>query len=260
MKQIIVSLSLVILSSCFSNDKKNAHSETKDEWTRDSTSHFKLQAQKGVRSENNLKAIGERLEDVQKELLVLLNEQEEQNLDVYFLKDRETLTSYTGFPANGYTDTQKDIIYFVDKDPFHLALRHEMMHALSWRLWGNPKEYWISEGVAVYAAGKCGENSLHALAHDINKQEKLISFANLTDTFDFKAIEPSLQSASMVQYICEVYGMSALKGFWEKGLDDAQNIIGISITELEKRWRIHIQQKKYITEINWKALKENGCE
>lgn len=86
---------------------------------------------------------------------------------------------------------------------------------------------------------------MHALAQAINHQGKLVPFSTLTDSFDFRALEPSLQAASMVQYIYEIDGVTALKAFWAQGLENAQNIIGLSAAELEKRWTIHIQQEKY---------------
>lgn len=200
------------------------------------------------------------MEGIQQDLLHLLNESTPQHLQIYFLKDRETLTSYTGFPANGYTDTEKGIIYFVDKAPFHLALRHEMMHALSWRLWAPPKGYWLSEGIAVFASGTCGGYPLHALAQTIQEEGKLTSFQNLTDTFDFKAVEPSLQTASMVKYIYDKYGVAKLKRFWQTGWQNARQIIGISPDELQKRWIDYIKQPEYHITVNWDSIHTSGCE
>ena len=200
------------------------------------------------------------MEGIQQELLTKLNETERQTLVVYFLKDRETLTSYTGFPANGYTDTNKGIIYFVDKDPFHLPLRHETMHALSWRLWGTPNSYWLSEGLAVYASGGCGTYNLHALAQAIKKQGKLISFKSLGENFDFSALEPSLQAASMVKFIYENYGVVALKHIWKNGVRNTAPGLNISAEELERRWRAHIEQAQFDIDVSLKNIKAYGCE
>ncbi|HZH66647.1 MAG TPA: hypothetical protein VEY10_17280 [Flavisolibacter sp.] len=249
-----------VLLSCSLNtaEKKVATNDT--DWTHDSTAHFKLHAQKEVRSKDSLKALGTRLEVIQQQLLAIMKETKAISLEVYFLKDRETLTSYTGFPANGYTDATKGIIYFVDKAPFHLSLRHEMMHALSWRLWGNPKGYWLSEGNAVFASGNCAGYDLHILAHQISKQNKMVPFQTLVDDFDFRALEPSLQSASLVKYIYDTYGIAALKAFWQKGLQESINIIGIPAPVLEKNWRDYIDQEKYEVPIDWNKIKESGCE
>jgi len=253
-------LPLSTLIGCFYQVHEKTLSSTADNWKYDSTTHFKLRAQKGVRSQDSLQVIGEKLEIIQHELLSILKESELQYLEVYFLKDRETLTSYTGFPANGYTNTEKGIIYFVDKELFHLALRHESMHALSWRLWGIPKGLWLSEGIAVFASRNCAGYDLHSLAHAIRKQNKIVSFKSLTDTFDFRSLEPSLQSASFVLFIYDTYGVAALKKFWQNGLQDANNIISISATELEKKWREYIDQEKYEADINWDKIKRSGCE
>ncbi len=64
----------------------------------------------------------------------------------------------------------------------------------------------------------------------------------------------------MVQYIYDAYGVSVLKEFWEKGWKHAQNIIGISAAELEKRWRRHIEQEKYEADVKWGKIKASGCE
>jgi hypothetical protein len=43
-------------------------------------------------------------------------------------------------------------------------------------------------------------------------------------------------------------------------LQDANNIISISATELEKKWREYIDQEKYEADINWDKIKRSGCE
>lgn len=229
-------------------------------WVTDSTAHFVLYAQEGVRSGHNVSTIARQLEQTQDELLRLLHESARQRLQLYFLKDRETLTAYTGFPANGYTDTEKGIVYFVDKAPFHLAFRHELMHALSWRLWGPPKGYWLSEGLAVFASGTCGGYSLHSLARAIREAGKFTAFQNLTDTFDFKAVEPSLQGASMVKYIYDTYGVNTLKNIWQNGLPNERKFTGISLDELQRGWLAHINRPGYRTAIDWNNIHASGCE
>ncbi len=260
MKQLSIYISIVLIVSCNPKDSADKKRKGENQWTQDATAHFRLKAQGGVRSAGKLKAIGEKMEVIQQELLAMLNETERQRLLVYFLKDRETLASYTGFPAKGYTDTKNGIIYFVDRDPFHVALRHETMHALSWRLWGPPNSYWLSEGLAVYASGTCGNYHLHALAHALNKQGKIISFKNLTENFDFRALEPSLQAASMVKFIYENYGVSALKHFWQSKGGNSVPGMGVSAGELERKWKRHIEQAQFNSEVDFNRIKENGCE
>lgn len=259
MKSLLFLICLALFG-CGDNPPLKTLSAAPDTWIRDSTAQFTLQAQKGVRAENDLKAIGRRLEQTQSELLHLLKEDSPQRLQLYFLKDRKTLTSYTGFPANGYTDTENGIIYFVDKAPFHLAFRHEMMHALSWRLWGPPHGYWLSEGLAVFASKGCGGYPLHTLARAIQQEGKLTPFENMKDTFDFRAIEPSLQSASMVQYLYETYGLAALKSVWKAGWKKAEQAIGVPAGKLERGWLACIRQPKYSAVVRWSDLRTSGCE
>ncbi|HEX2607491.1 MAG TPA: hypothetical protein VHK91_08930 [Flavisolibacter sp.] len=251
-------LTVILLAGCGANRQTVPVAD--DSWKRDSTVHFQMQAQSMVRSATKLSAVGQQLEVILKEELAFLKEDQAPFLQVYFLKDRETLTSYTGFPANGYTDTEKGILYFVDKEPFHLALRHELMHALSWRFWGPPKGYWLSEGIAVTASRTCGGYSVHELSHAIQQQGKIVPFQTLADTFDFRALEPSLQSASLVTYIHERFGIAALKGFWQQGLGASEKITGISSQDLERQWLDYIRQDRFQKKVNWKGIRESGCE
>lgn len=228
-------------------------------WIRDSTAHFQLHAQRGVPAADSLQAVGQKMEDLQVQLLATLHEKEALRLQVYFLKDRETLATYTGYPANGYTDTHKGIIYLVNKAGTPLPLRHELMHALSWRHWGVPSSYWLSEGIAVFAVAQCGGYNLHALAHGISRQGKIVPFSTLTDTFDFRALEPSLQAASLVQYIYETYGWAALKSIWRNGLEEGARSAGTTAAALEKQWKAFIDRKELETPIDWEAIRSRGC-
>lgn len=255
----IVCLTSLFISCEFNNTAKSTHS-IDNEWKRDSTRHFTLHAQSTLPSADSLQIIGQKVEKIQDELLNLLQENQAQKLEMYFLKDRETLTSYTGFPANAYTDTKKGILYFVDKSPFQLAYRHEIMHALSWRLWGAPKGYWLSEGLAVFASRNCAGYDLHSLAHAISKQGKLVSFNSLIDNFDFRSLEPSLQAASFVLFIYDTYGINTLKGYWQNGLQHSTKLTSISASELERRWKEHIDQNKFNVNIDWIRVRQKGCE
>lgn len=250
----------IFLFACIDENLKIEPSRTEGKWISKQTRHFRLKAEEGVRSVQKLKELGDRLETFQEELLSLLKESENQKLEIYFLKDRETLTSYTGFPANGYTDTEKGIIYFVDKDPFHLPLKHELMHALSWRLWGYPKQLWISEGIAVFASSTCGGHDLHVLANALQKENRLVPFSSFTDSFDLRSLDPSLQAASLVKYIYETHGVQALKGFWRDGWKDAFQQVGKTPLELEKEWKDYIRQEKYDKPVDWNSIRASGCE
>ncbi len=250
---------LLLLASCTSTGSKPKKKEA-ESWQHHSTLHFTLHAQTGVRSAQHLKSIGQKMETIQQQLLTLLNENSPQKLELYFLTDRQTLTAYTGYSARGYTNTQKGILYFVDKDPIHLPLKHETMHALSWRLWGTPKEYWISEGIAVFASNNCASYTLPTLAHAMHREQKLVPFQNLIDAFDFRALEPSLQAASMVQFIYDTYGIAALKAFWQKGWQQAGSITGISPQKLEQQWKAWFGQERINEPVNWNIIKEQGCE
>lgn len=258
MKKLVPVLCCVpFLLSCLSGEKSSTAPAV--DWARDSTTHFRLLAQRGVPTADSLGAIGLMMETLQEQLLATLHEKDPLRLEVYFLKDREALASYTGYLANGYTDTQKGIIYLVDKGGAQLPLRHELMHALSWRLWGRPSSYWLSEGLAVFAAGHCASYNLHSLAHGISKQGKIIPFSTLTDSFDFRALEHSLQAASMAQYIYDTYGWGTLKSIWQNGFEEGAHSAGTTAADMEKQWKSFIDCKEFDVPIDWGRIQQKGC-
>ena len=258
--KLLIFSCILLFFGCLNEEPKKKVHKSEDLWTHYNSTNFKLHAQKEVRSETNLKSLASNMEAIQNELLRLLNQTEVQKLEFYFLKDRATLSSYTGYPANGYTDTEKGIIYFVDKDPFHLPLRHEIMHALSWRLWGHPKQLWISEGIAVFASGTCGGYNLHNLANALGREKKLIDFQKLTDSFDLRPLEPSLQAASMVKFIYELKGAEALRKVWKVGWMNVEAAVGLTPVELENAWKKHIGQEKFRDPVDWTQIRSAGCE
>lgn len=221
--------------------------------------HFHLLAEKGVRSEHKLSQFGAKMEELQKDLLAQLGETRAQSLSLYFLKDRATLASFTNFPANGYTDVQKGRIYFVDAEPYVLPLRHELMHALSWRLWGTPRDYWVSEGLAVAAASACHGYPLHQLAHALAQERKIVPFSQLEKDFDFGSLAASLQAASLVQYVRERFGREGLLVLWRQGLHEKVFLHGLTSSALQAQWLAYIEQESFKGLINWSQIKQEGC-
>ena len=228
-------------------------------WIKDSTEDFTALGEQGVINKNNLNQYLLQAQDVKKELLNILNESSyPDKLNLHFVKDRKTLAQLTNYEANGYTNVYTGDIYFVYKPPRAIPVRHELMHALSWRLWGDAKEFWLSEGICIWAS-RCRYN-LHSIANRLNTKNALQPFDTLVKNFDFRKLEPQLQSASMVQYIADKYGLNILKRFWKEGLAASNSIIGISLKELEQQWTAFIAQPKFTAVVDLEEIKQKGCE
>ena len=53
-----------------------------------------------------------------------------------------------GYDTHGaWSIPEEGTAFFIGTKEESPALRHESMHLLSWRLWGAPSSFWISEGL-----------------------------------------------------------------------------------------------------------------
>lgn len=124
-------------------------------------------------------------------------------------------------------------------------LRHELGHLYSWRSWGPPAGYWLSEGVAVYAAGDCKGEDLHAWAAKLTLENKLQDFSHLEQDLDFSSAAAHLQAGSFVKYVMEKYGVRSFRLIWEEGLSASSEATGLEMDALLDQWTGHIMQKEF---------------
>ncbi len=256
---LIIAVLFVCCNEKRPNQKQSFPATQSIVWIKDSTGDFTVLGERGVIDKNNLHQYLLQAQNEKNELLNLLNEASyPDKLNLHFVKDRKTLARLTNYEANGYTNVYTGDIYFVYKPPRAIPMRHEVMHALSWRLWGDAKEFWLSEGICIWAS-RCRYN-LHSIANNLLAGRGLQAFDTLVKNFDFRKLEPQLQSASMVQYIADKYDLNVLKRFWKEGLSASNRIIGISPKELEQQWTAFIAQPKFNTAVDLVEIKQKGCE
>ncbi len=125
---------------------------------------------------------------------------------------------------------------------------HELMHILLYQatdLGYNNLPTWLNEGLASLAE-LYPNSDYRLLLDDAVQREALISMSSLCQTFPRDASGAILayaQSASFVQYLHDMYGVSGLQSLlaaYANGLDcerGAQKALGRSLTQLERDWR-----------------------
>ena len=196
--------------------------------------------------------------------LVFLEEQNyERRIEVFYISSREELKKLVGMNATGYADMESNSVYLVCKDDWRSFDQHEILHLLSLRIWGNPHRpvEWIREGMAVYVDGRCGQYTINELVHYLLLEDKLPSLQTLI--YSFRAqndLLAYLQCGSLIGYVYETYGLDGLRKLWDGGAANIQDVLGITLEELEAAWRAHVLGS--ITgksDVDWEAIKDPGC-
>lgn len=190
-----------------------------------------------------------------KENLAILKESEfNDSIDVILVRNRNDMVTHTGAPVSGMAEVKTDefikqkLILCIggDKNP----LKHELMHMVSKCKWGTPKDYnrftWLEEGLATYADPKagCDNYSFEEKYVYFVQSRKIISVDSLVN--ELQSQHPKIaynQSAYIVKYLIDNYGIDSLKKLWTGTMDDFITIYGVSFDDLIGMIEIELREK-----------------
>jgi hypothetical protein len=190
----------------------------------------------------------------------------EARLQLFFVGSREAMRPLVGWTPGGYAEVDDGTAFFVANADTRPALRHEVMHLLSWRRWGRPGGVWLSEGVATNAAGGCGGLAVDDVAAVLLRERMLPPLDTLRRAFDVRGRTGAVQylaSASLVGYVDRTYGRAGLRALWTAGLRGAEGAIGVDAATLERGWRAALARypAPAVTWPGlWSAIGARGCE
>lgn len=179
---------------------------------------------------------------------------------------KAALTPLTGTTYGGIPFIGEGTVFFAADDSLPPALRHEMMHLISWRAWGPPSTEWLSEGVATLLAGGCGGYSIDEIVATLYRENRLVPLETLWHHFDVHGetgVIYYMQAASLFDFVDRTFGRAKLRAFWPIGAyANIRQRLGIDLPTLEKRWLADVARRKPSdswAEI-WSATKSRGCE
>lgn len=145
----------------------------------------------------------------------------------------------------------------------NLPIKHEIMHMVSMTAWGIPPNNvtWLNEGLATYAANNCSGYTVSELYRFFLEEKMLISVDSLSNNFyHTEEMIGYHQSACIVEYLIDNYGLEKLEALWKNGMTNFDSIYGLSYSQLEKNLNEHILKKHpKVAEINWSVLSK-GCK
>jgi hypothetical protein len=186
--------------------------------------------------------------------LAIINELEfKDSIHIYLVPDRDRMFDLLGGRIGGVTGLRdehnpENSIYSV-YNKTHNPLKHEVMHIVTMLKWGNEMRVgimWLSEGLATFACPEsenCDGHTFEERYVYLLQSGKLLSLDALTD-FEvgndniFRKKQFYNQSAYIVEYLFEKYGIEKIKILWQSGMEDFEKIYGLTIEnmigELEK--------------------------
>ena len=188
------------------------------------------------------------------------------NIKIRFLTSREEMKKHTSYSVAGFTNSVDKIIYVVasgDTTEVKPHIRHELMHLITMTTWGRPhtSSTWMNEGLAAFAENNCNGFNVKEIYCYLHEKEMLLPVDSLTKKF---YSQPEMiayhQSAYMVQYLLEKYGVEKFKQLWKNGYNDFKNIYLISPEQCFSELNNEFLNKNFeCPNINWKTFK-NGCK
>lgn len=159
-------------------------------------------------------------------------------LDVFFLEDRTQMERLVGVDATGFAERATGSVFLVTNAGWRPFERHEIMHVLAWRLWGEPAEpaAWIQEGLAQFADGACGGYAIDDLVVAL-AGGRYVPLDTLTGRFrQLDDLTAYLQAASFVGYLYRAWGRAVVRNVWERGLAPAAAALHRTPAALQADW------------------------
>lgn len=175
-------------------------------------------------------------------------------LRVFVLGSREDVEAVTGTGWTGWADPAGRNVGVVARAECRPVFRHEIMHAVSLLLWGNPlgpdkdpipprdanvfaRGAWLREGIAAAAEDLYVTYSYRGMAAQWQTEGALMPLDTLVHGFHQQDdLAAYLQAGSLMQYLLERYGSERLRLVWREGAGAFQRAYGRSAAQLEAEW------------------------
>ncbi|MDU1890053.1 MAG: peptidase MA family metallohydrolase [Dysgonomonas sp.] len=211
--------------------------------------------------------------------LRIINESEYKKLtNIIFVRDYDEMFKYVNEKLAGTiicaenTSTNQNFVFCLYEDGKATSLKHELMHIISYQKWGEviggTPLIWLSEGLAMYADPTiyCNENSFEKIYAVLMQNNKLLSTHSLIEDFrggnpnnkDFDYVRILIsynQSAYIVQYMIDNYGIDKIKQLWQSGMDDFEKIFGLKFEDMTSEIEKELNRKyPNPIEFNWEKF------
>lgn len=193
------------------------------------------------------------------DLFIIHQKEYTDTIVAHFLSSLKEMRDNTGYPTSEYAFPQINKIWFVvDKDITPL-INHEFMHMITFSLWGQPPQqsYWLKEGIATYAQNSCNGFAVEQIYAFFEKKNMLIAIDSLAGHFYAQPMMVAFhQSAYIVQYLIETYGVQKFSILYKSGFDSFEKIYRIQFKQILLDIKTKLDKKYPDTpDIHWTSFK-----
>lgn len=135
-------------------------------------------------------------------------------------------------------------------------LQHELMHVLSFDIWGIPQDFFMAEGLATSAYG----TAIYGIHFDpilnyLLQNNKLPSLKQVVNSFfTYDEVITHYSGASFVKFIERKYGIEGVKILWIEGIERGSIRLNTNIKQLNKEWQESLKKSLPITKLDWERL------
>jgi hypothetical protein len=150
---------------------------------------------------------------------------------------------------NGTADAAAHAVILVANPRWSPFDRHELMHAASLTLWGEPGGAargsdawraggWLREGLAAAAENRCGAYTNRGVAAAMHAGGEKLTVADLIERFyELDDLAAYLQAGSLVEYLLDAGGRPAFRRLWAAGPGALGATYGRTANEIDAEWQ-----------------------
>lgn len=197
------------------------------------------------------------------EVMEFLGETEyDQALRLIYVDSREEMNELVGRPVTGFAVWSENGVFLVVNPQWRSFEKHELTHVVTMGVWGSPDptSQWMIEGISASCDGWCREYSIDEIAHHLLSHDELPPLPELFDNFrSLGEIRGGVYAASVIGFIRTTYGTDAVAKLWTNGTRDVSGSVGATIEEIDALWKQYLERTVGDVEVDYDAIKENGC-
>lgn len=209
------------------------------QWKTDRSAHFDYFYEPASPAEHDIEKIKAKMERDYADLLVLLGTGQSDFREQAFIVDsRSRMKQLSGLELNGWA--LGTVFAAVYGDSVNALGHHEECHLLAQHMWGETRERWLNEGLAVYSDNEWQGHPLHAIAKQLHSRRELIPIELLVtknwNRNHYSDMVTYPEAGSFTKFLYERYGVNSVKAVWQQGAKRIPDIYGKSLLELEREW------------------------
>lgn len=237
------------------------------QWQTRTSAHFRIHFLPGSLAEKQIDSLLVANEKIIAEHLEILGEEKyDKRIDLFYFNTREEVGEVVGRPFRAMADAAYLTVLSVRSDELVGRDAHEIMHVVSFDLWGGwdrrDNLAWLCEGLATYVGGPCNGYEITELAaHMLQNTADAVPLDSLIGNLrSYPEMIGYILMESFMRYVIDAYGIDAVKDMWQRDGVDFKQILGKDIAAVEQEWHDYVRSKYPHPEIaDWDDLKANGC-